>query len=34
VDTVEREKGIKLLPPDILIYVDAATGEIVGANFT
>ncbi len=34
VDTVERERGIKLLPPDILIYVDAATGEIVGANFT
>jgi hypothetical protein len=34
VDTVEREKGIKLFPPDVLIYVDAATGEIVGADFT
>jgi hypothetical protein len=25
---------MKPAPPDILIYVDAATGEIVGANFT
>jgi len=28
------EDGLKLIPPDILIYIDAATGEIVGANFT
>ena len=34
VDTVKREEGMKPTPPDILIYVDAATGEIVGANFT
>lgn len=33
-DTVKREEGMKPAPPDILIYVDAATGEIVGANFT
>lgn len=34
VDTVKREEGMKPSPPDILIYIDAATGEIVGANFT
>ena len=34
VDTIKREEGMKPAPPDILIYVDAATGEIVGANFT
>ncbi len=34
VDTVKREEGMKPSSPDILIYVDAATGEIVGANFT
>ena len=34
VDTVKREEGMKPVPPDILIYIDAATGEIVGANFT
>lgn len=32
-DTVDRGE-MKLIPPDILIYIDAATGEIVGANFT
>lgn len=34
VDTVKREDGFLPLSPDILIYIDAATGEIVGANFT
>ena len=34
-DTVAtREASIGLIPPSILIYIDAATGEIVGANFT
>jgi hypothetical protein len=32
-DTVDRGK-MKLSPVDILIYIDAATGEVVGANFT
>jgi hypothetical protein len=35
VDTVrERPRNFKPMPPDIRIYIDAATGEIVGANFT
>jgi hypothetical protein len=35
VDTVrERPRSFKPIPPDIRIYIDAATGEIVGANFT
>jgi hypothetical protein len=34
VDTVKREGGFNPHPPDILVYIDAATGEIVGANFT
>jgi len=34
VATRVREDGLNLIPPDILIYLDAATGEIVGANFT
>jgi hypothetical protein len=35
VDTVrERPRNFKPMPPDILVYIDAATGEIVGANFT
>ncbi|MDX9792906.1 MAG: hypothetical protein RBU24_05340 [Kiritimatiellia bacterium] len=34
VDTVKREDGFLPHPPDILVYIDAATGEIVGANFT
>lgn len=27
-------KSLKLIAPDIVVYVDAATGEVVGANFT
>jgi len=27
-------KPFKIIPPEILIYIDAATGECVGANFT
>jgi len=35
VDTVPaRPRNFKPMPPDIRIYIDAATGEIVGANFT
>jgi hypothetical protein len=35
VDTVrERPRNFKPMPPDIRIYIDAATGEIVEANFT
>lgn len=34
VDTVKRKDGMKPIPPKIVVYVDAATGEIVGANFT
>lgn len=34
VDKIKRADGFKPHPPDILIYIDAATGEIVGANFT
>ncbi len=34
-DTVSaRPRNFKPIPPDIRIYIDAATGEIVGANFT
>lgn len=34
-DTVlARPRNFKPMPPDIRIYIDAATGEIVGANFT
>jgi len=33
VDTVDRG-AMKLMAVDILIYIDAATGEVVGANFT
>ncbi|HOF62498.1 MAG TPA: hypothetical protein PLM82_13055 [Candidatus Latescibacteria bacterium] len=34
-DTVlTRPRNFKPIPPDIRIYIDAATGEIVGANFT
>jgi hypothetical protein len=32
-DTVDR-RSMKLTPVEILIYIDAATGEVVGANFT
>jgi hypothetical protein len=34
VDAVTRKDGMKPIPPKIVVYVDAATGEIVGANFT
>ncbi|MDD2598161.1 MAG: hypothetical protein PHO37_02890 [Kiritimatiellae bacterium] len=34
VDTVKREDGMLPIPPKIVVYIDAATGEIVGANFT
>ncbi len=34
VDTKKREDGVLLVPPMFIVYVDAATGEIVGANFT
>lgn len=30
----ENGKPLKLIAPDILIYLDASTGEVVGANFT
>lgn len=30
----QRNMKGKLIPPDIIIYLDAATGECVGANFT
>ena len=35
-DAREAQRGIKgkLIPPNILIYLDAKTGEVVGANFT
>jgi len=33
-DTVERDHDFKPIAPDILVYVDAVTGEVVGANFT
>jgi hypothetical protein len=29
-----RPRNFKPIPPDILIYIDADTGDIVGANFT
>jgi hypothetical protein len=29
-----RPRNFKPIPPDILIYIDSETGEIVGANFT
>jgi hypothetical protein len=29
-----RPSNFKPIPPDILIYIDSETGEIVGANFT
>ncbi len=34
IGTKVYEGGLRSIPPDILIYIDAATGEIVGANFT
>ena len=34
VDSKKRKKGLKLLPVDVLIYIDAGTGEVVGANFS
>jgi len=30
----KEEPGAMLVPPMFLVYIDAATGEIVGANFT
>lgn len=30
----KEEPGTMLIPPMFLVYIDAATGEIVGANFT
>lgn len=33
VDTVDRGKGVILSCPQITVYIDAATGEIVGATF-
>ncbi|MFA7054438.1 MAG: hypothetical protein WC328_15605 [Kiritimatiellia bacterium] len=32
--TGKAEPGELLVPPLFLVYIDAATGEIVGANFT
>ena len=29
-----RPRDFKPIPPDILIYIDSGTGDIVGANFT
>ena len=29
-----RPRNFKPIPPDVLIYIDSETGEIVGANFT
>jgi hypothetical protein len=33
-DTIERKGGMRLTDVDIYIHIDAATGEVVGANFT
>ena len=32
--TGKEEPGTMLAPPMFIVYIDAATGEIVGANFT
>jgi hypothetical protein len=32
--TGKTEPGELLVPPFFRVYIDAATGEIVGANFT
>ncbi len=32
--TGKTEPGELLVPPVFLVYIDAATGEVVGANFT
>lgn len=34
VDSQADHRNLKLHPPDIIIYLDAATGECVGADFT